>query len=72
MVGSLPGRAPRAATLRPRADERDELASFQLIELQSVPASQAGLQDIELGRISQGGIYKPSAPRPHFHMVRLS
>ena len=25
MVGSLPGRAPRAATLRPRADERDEL-----------------------------------------------
>jgi hypothetical protein len=35
------------------AEQRDELATPQLIELHSIPASQAGLQDTELARISQ-------------------
>jgi hypothetical protein len=47
----------RARRERPRrrrtAEERDEVAPFQLIELHSVPARQGGLQDIELGTISQ-------------------
>jgi hypothetical protein len=47
----------RARRERPRSrgstEKRDELATFQLIELHSMPASQAGLQDIELARISQ-------------------
>jgi hypothetical protein len=39
---------------RRAAEQRDELASFQLIELHSVPSQAgAGLQDIELARISQ-------------------
>src|SRR2546422_10606210 len=49
----------RARRQRPRrrrsAEQRDELATFQLIELHSVPCQQAraGLQDIEVARISQ-------------------
>jgi hypothetical protein len=46
----------RARRTRPRrraAEQRDELAAFQLIELQSVPPARAGLEDIELARISQ-------------------
>jgi hypothetical protein len=47
----------RACRERPRrcrtADQRDELASFQLIELHSVPASQGRRQDIELATSSQ-------------------
>jgi hypothetical protein len=47
----------RARRERPRsccADERDEIAAFQVIELHSVPcASRAELQDIELALISQ-------------------
>jgi hypothetical protein len=38
---------------RRTAEQRDELASFQLIELHSIPASQGCMQDIELARISQ-------------------
>jgi hypothetical protein len=38
---------------RGAAEQRDELAPFQLIELHSVPAS-AELHDIELAEISQG------------------
>jgi hypothetical protein len=44
---------------RPRrrrtAEQRDELASVQSVELHSVPCRQAraGLQDIELAQISQ-------------------
>jgi hypothetical protein len=39
---------------RAAGEQRDELASFQLIELHSVPcAARAGLQNIELARISQ-------------------
>ncbi len=39
---------------RAAAEQRDELAAFQLIELHSVPcAARAGLQNIELARISQ-------------------
>jgi hypothetical protein len=40
---------------RPRrraAEQRDELAAFQLIELHLIPASQCRLQDIELVGIS--------------------
>jgi hypothetical protein len=47
----------RACRERPRssraAEQADELATFQLIELHSVPASQAGMQDIELAMVSQ-------------------
>src|SRR4029450_11528100 len=48
----------RARRERPRhrcaAEQRDELAPFQLIEEHSVPSQAgAGLQDIELARISQ-------------------
>jgi hypothetical protein len=36
------------------AEQRDELASFQVIEFHSVPCTaRAGLQDTELARISQ-------------------
>ena len=35
------------------AEQRDERASIQLIELHSIPASRAALQDIELQAISQ-------------------
>jgi hypothetical protein len=49
--------AVRIQRERPRrrraAEQRDELATPQLIELHSIPASQAGLQDTELARISQ-------------------
>ena len=67
MIGSPPLKryqAPPAFALlrarheRPRgraAEQRDELAPFYLIELHPVPASEAGLQDIESARISQGG-----------------
>jgi len=47
----------RARRERPRnrraAEKRDELASFQLIELHSIPAGQGRMQDIELPGISQ-------------------
>jgi hypothetical protein len=50
----------RARRERPRgyraAEQRDELAPFQLIELHSMPASQAGLQDDQIGRGQPGGI----------------
>jgi hypothetical protein len=45
-------RRERPRCRRP-AEQRDEFASFQLIELHSIPASQGGLQDIESARISQ-------------------
>jgi hypothetical protein len=38
---------------RRAAEQRDELAPVQLIELHSVPPARAGLEDIELARISQ-------------------
>jgi hypothetical protein len=46
----------RARSERPRgrtAEQRDELAASQLIELHSILASQVGLQDNELVGISQ-------------------
>src|SRR5437016_6016703 len=49
----LPARRERPRDRR-AAEQRDELASFQVIEFHSVPcAARAGLQDIELARISQ-------------------
>jgi hypothetical protein len=51
------GRLLRARRERPRgcraAEQGDEIASLQLIELHSVPHSQGRLQDIELAGISQ-------------------
>src|SRR5262249_9141240 len=45
---------------RPRggcaAEQRDELAAFQLSELHSIPASQDRLQDIELAGVRVGEI----------------
>src|SRR5262249_61170256 len=46
-------RSRRGLRGRSTADERDELAPFQLIELHSVPPARAGLHDIEWARISQ-------------------
>ena len=57
--------APHSGLLRVRhnwprsrrvGEQRDEVASFPLIELHSVPAARAGVQDIELAQISQRGI----------------
>jgi hypothetical protein len=44
---------PTTSSDRHAAEQCDELASFQLVELHSMPANQAGLQDIELATISQ-------------------
>ena len=46
-------RVRRERPSRRAAEQRDELAPFQLVELHSMPASQAGLQDIELAGVSQ-------------------
>jgi hypothetical protein len=46
---------PRACDSR-TTEQCDKLAPFQMIELHSVPASQAGLQDTELAMVSQGGM----------------
>jgi hypothetical protein len=47
----LPRERPRR---RRAAEQRDEFASFQLIELHSVPcAARAELEDTELAQISQ-------------------
>src|SRR5262249_12177939 len=66
LPGALSGSAGlRARGERPRsraAKQRDELAPLQVIELHSVPASQAGLQDIELARISQQASCQTSQP----------
>ncbi len=47
-----------AATGHAAAAPRDELASFQLIKVHSIPASQGGLKDIELARIGQSGLLR--------------
>ena len=53
--GLLRSRGERPSC-RPPAEQRDELASFQLIELHSVPpAARAGLSDIELAQDQSGG-----------------
>src|SRR5262249_62022511 len=59
LVGLL--RAYRERPCRRAAEQRDELAPFQRIELHSVPASQGGLQDIKLARRSQRVVI--AAPR---------
>jgi hypothetical protein len=46
-------RARRERPRRRTADERDELAAFQLIDLHSLPPARDGLQDIELTANSQ-------------------
>ena len=49
-------RARRHRPCRRAAKQRDELASSQLVELHSVPSSQAALQDIEWAGISHARI----------------
>ena len=56
MVGNFVGCWARAASGHSRrraAEQRDEFATFQLISLHSVPASQGRRQDIELAMVSQ-------------------
>jgi hypothetical protein len=52
-----PDRLLRARRKRPgrsrAAEQRDELASLQLIELHLIPPARAALQDIEWAGISQ-------------------
>src|SRR5262249_24530395 len=59
----------RARRERPRdcraAEQRDELATFQLIELHSVPPARARLQDIELARIGQEVTERFTTAREH-------
>jgi hypothetical protein len=45
----------RAATPRRAAEKRDEIASFQLIELHSVPASQGRIARYRIGEDQSGG-----------------
>jgi hypothetical protein len=45
------------------AEQRDELAPFQLIELHSIPPARAGLQDIELAAISQARALRDLYPQ---------
>jgi hypothetical protein len=44
-----------AAGHRPGAEQRDELASFQLVELHSVPASQGPVADYSIGKDQSAG-----------------
>ena len=58
----------RARRERPRrrraAEQRDELAPFQLIELHRTSRAQAGQQDIEFARISQEVLERFATCRP--------
>jgi len=55
----------RARRERPRrrraAEQRDEIAAFQLVELHSISASQRRMQDIESAMVSQERIYDLSS-----------
>ena len=55
----------RARRERPRrrraAEQRDEIAAFQLVELHSISASQPRMQDIESAMVSQERIYDLSS-----------
>jgi hypothetical protein len=59
MVGSFP-RLPRPHRERPRrrraAEQRDELAAFQLIKLHSIPASLGRFAGYRMGRDQSAGI----------------
>jgi hypothetical protein len=46
-------RARRQRQRRCAAEQRDELAAFQLIQWHSIPPARVRLQDIELTRVSQ-------------------
>ena len=54
---------------RPRsgraAEQRDELASSQLVELHSVPASQGRIAGYRIGEEQSGGISRRGMPSPH-------
>jgi hypothetical protein len=50
---TLPQPVSEKSGRRRAAEKCDELASFRLIELHSIPPARAGLQDNELARISQ-------------------
>jgi hypothetical protein len=57
----------RAGSDRPRrrraaAQQPDELATFQLIELHSIPTCQDRVQDIELAGVKLGGVRVVSQP----------
>jgi hypothetical protein len=43
------------------AEQRDEIAAFQLVELHSISASQRRMQDIESAMVSQERIYDLSS-----------
>src|SRR5262249_52386055 len=55
-------RARRERPCGSAADERDELAAFQLIELHSFPPAKGALQDIESQAISQRACWNFAAP----------
>jgi hypothetical protein len=62
-ITGIPVRPRRERPCCRAAEQRDEVAPFQLIELHSVsPPARAELQHIELARISQ----ELTATRPNF------
>ena len=56
-------RARRERPRRSAAEQRDELAAFQMVDLHSVPASQGRMQDIELVRSRQEVLATGRHPR---------
>src|SRR5262249_52897634 len=54
------------------AEQRDELAAFQLIELHSVPASQGRIAGYRIGEEQSGGISRRGMPSPHLLIIQRS
>jgi hypothetical protein len=59
-------RAPRGPCGRRAAEQRDEVAAFQLKKLHSVPCSQSRIAEYRIGEEQSGGVgttVQPGSPR---------